>query len=230
MTRVKWLGHAAFYLVSPAGVRVLTDPFGESVPYPPVSAERDAAKCDVVTVSHEHSDHNAVQAAGGAPRILRGLSGNAVARLDETIGDVRFRTAASWHDAEKGAKRGANAIFIMDFPGLTVVHLGDLGHELDDGSAAEIGRCDVLMVPVGGHYTIDAKTATRVTRVLEPRVAIPMHYKTKYTAGWPISGPDEFLSDWARVRRLEPGAFDLDGQDLPGETEIWAPSLQPVIG
>lgn len=217
---MRWLGHAAFYVVSPSGVRVLTDPFAASVPYPPISVE-----CDAVTVSHEHSDHNGVQVAKGSPKVIRGLRNKGVAHLKETIGDVTFRTVASFHDAEEGSKRGANAIFVMDFGGLKVVHLGDLGHELKRETVEEIGRCHVLLVPVGGYYTMDGKTAAKVVRSLAPRVTIPMHFRTRYIAEWPISGPEEFLGEWTRVKKLDPGEFPLGMSNLPGEDEIWLPAI-----
>ncbi|HHX27681.1 MAG TPA: MBL fold metallo-hydrolase [Firmicutes bacterium] len=219
---MKWLGHAAFSLVSPAGVRIVTDPFASSVPYPPISLD-----CDVVTVSHEHHDHNGIDGLKGSPRVLRGLSGKEVAQVDETIGDVRFRTVASFHDGEGGSKRGANAVFVMEMPGMTVVHLGDLGHELDAKAVAAIGKCDVLLVPVGGHYTIDGKTAARVVRALNPRVAVAMHFKTGYIADWPIAGPEEFAAQWSSVKRLPAGEFSVElSPDGPrGDTEVWIPAI-----
>lgn len=217
---MRWFGHAAFSFVSPAGVRIVTDPFDERVPYPPIPVE-----CDVVTVSHEHGDHNAVERLPGKPQVLRGLSGGSVRNLDQTVGDVRFRAVASYHDAEGGAKRGANAVFVMELPGLTVVHLGDLGHELDPQAIRAIGKCDVVLVPVGGYYTIDGKTAAKVVRSLNPKVAVAMHFKTKAIADWPISGPEDFVREWKSVKRVPPGESSLRPADLPPETEAWIPSI-----
>jgi L-ascorbate metabolism protein UlaG (beta-lactamase superfamily) len=218
---MRWLGHAAFLFTSPAGVRVLTDPFGSSVPYPPLSVE-----CDAVTVSHEHHDHNEVGVVRGPAKILRGLEGQEVKRLSEKVGDVSFRTVPSRHDGEGGAKRGKNAIFVIDVAGLVVVHLGDLGHELSPDTVSEIGRCDVVLVPVGGHYTIDAKAAASVIRSLQPKVAIPMHFNTKYIADWPISGPEEFLSLWPSVvKRLPAGEFQVSSETLPSNLEVWLPAI-----
>jgi L-ascorbate metabolism protein UlaG (beta-lactamase superfamily) len=215
---MKWLGHACFYLTSPQGVRVLTDPFDPGVPYPPISVE-----CDVVTVSHEHSDHYGLKGVKGSPKLLLGLDKDteAVKKIQETVGDVSFRTVASNHDEQGGSKRGRNAIFVMDFSGLKIVHLGDLGHELSDGAVQEIGQCDVLLIPVGGFYTIGGTAAAKVAGSLSPRVVVPMHYKTQYIASWSISGPEEFLATQKAVRNVGKGEVALDKWALPVKPEVW---------
>lgn len=219
---MKWLGHAAFGLVSQGGVRILTDPFDNSVPYPHIALE-----CDVVTVSHEHFDHNGVEGLKGSPRVLRAVVGKEATPLDETVGDVRFRVVPSLHDDKGGSLRGPNGIFVMEMPDMTVVHLGDLGHPLDEKTVSAIGKCDVLLVPVGGHYTIDGKTAAQVVRSLRPKVAIAMHFKTSYIKDWPISGPEDFEAEWKSVKKLPPGEFDVDlsPDKLGPETEIWIPAI-----
>lgn len=212
-----WLGHACFYLVSPGGVRVVTDPFAASVPYP-----RPSVECDVVTVSHEHSDHNDATAVKGSPKVVRGLDKEtgSVAMVKHSIGDVSLRTVASNHDSEGGTKRGKNAIFVMDVAGLTVVHLGDLGHELGSGAVREIGPVDILLIPVGGFYTVDGATAAKVAASLAPRVIAPMHFKTKSMASWPISGPEDFLSSQSSVRRVG-SQVKVDRTALPAKPEVW---------
>lgn len=213
---MKWLGHACFYFTTPGGVRVLTDPFDAKVPYP-----RAPLECDVVTMSHEHGDHNSREGLLGSPMILRGLDESMeVRRLSETVGDASFRTVASFHDAEGGAKRGKNAIFVMDFAGLKVVHLGDLGHELSLEQVQEIGPCDVLLVPVGGYYTMDGKTAAKVAKSLSPRITVPMHFKTNYIASWPVSGPSNFLATQERVREVGQ-EVNVDRWTLPERPEVW---------
>jgi len=213
--RIKWLGHASFLLVSPGGVRVICDPFDKSVPYPPVSEE-----CDVVTMSHEHFDHNDLAGVKGSPKVLRGLKDNQAQRLTETVGDVTLRTVPTYHDGAGGSKRGQNAVFVMDVGGLKVVHLGDLGHELDQEAVSEIGPCDVLLVPVGGYYTIGPDKALKVTQALKPRLVIPMHYKTGYIPDWPIGGPESFLSAFKTVKNV-PNSVDVTATSLPDEMEAW---------
>lgn len=219
---MEWLGHACFHLVSPDGIRVLTDPFDKGVPYPPISIE-----CDAVTMSHEHSDHNSLAGVKGSPKALHGLDKDTkkVVALTERLGDVSFRTVPSFHDDQGGAKRGRNAIFVIDFAGVLVVHLGDLGHEPSDETVKEIGRCDVLLIPVGGFYTIDGPTADKVADALSPRVVVPMHYKTRYLASWPISGPEVFLRLRAEkgetVRNIGRDGVRLDAEALPAKSETW---------
>lgn len=215
--QMKWLGHSCFYLVSPGGTRVVTDPFAPSVPYPKLFIE-----CDVVTISHEHSDHNDVSGLKGSPKVMRGLDRDtkAVARLNETVGDVSFRTVASDHDADGGQKRGKNAIFVMDFAGLKIAHLGDLGHGLPQEAVQEIGPVDVLLIPVGGYYTVDGTTAASVAASLSPRIVVPMHFRTGYTASWPISGPEDFLSAQSRVKEVGNQA-SVSLSSLPAATETW---------
>jgi len=218
---MKWLGQACFYLTSPGGVRVLTDPFDAKVPYP-----RPSLECDVVTVSHEHGDHNCVGDLKGSPKVLRGLDleTKEVRRINEAVGDVSFRTVASFHDPDAGTVRGRNAIFVMDFAGLKAVHLGDLGHPLSQEQVKEIGPCDILMVPVGGYYTIDGKTAAAVAKSLSPRVIVPMHFKTELIASWPISGPEEFLTGQGHVRKVG-SEVDLSRWTLPKAPEVWVFSV-----
>ncbi len=169
-----WLGHATFILTTSTGLTALLDPMAAAVGYPltPVSG------VGLVTVTHEHSDHNNVGLATGSPLVLRGLAGNDWAKIDQVVKGVRVRTVPSYHDTAQGAQRGKNAIFVFEFDGLKIAHLGDLGHKLSDDQVRQIGAVDVVMIPVGGFYTIDGKSAAEVVEQLKPRVIIPMHYKT----------------------------------------------------
>jgi len=133
---------------------------------------------DLVTVSHEHSDHNAVSLADGSPIVLKGLAGNDWAKIDQTIKGVRVRTVGVYHDDTQGSQRGKNAVFVFDVDGLRLAHLGDLGHTLSPEQIKDIGPVDVILIPVGGFYTVDGKAATEVVNQLDPKIVIPMHYKT----------------------------------------------------
>jgi L-ascorbate metabolism protein UlaG (beta-lactamase superfamily) len=174
---ITWLGQSTFVLSTNSGLKVLLDPTNPGA-YNPAPVEG----VDVVTVSHEHSDHNYVQMATGNPLVIRGLTQDGFAKIDRTIKAVHIRTVATYHDSDKGSQRGRNAVFVFELPGLRIVHLGDLGHKLDPEQISAIGPVDILMTPVAGGPTIDPKTAVEVIDQLQAKVVIPMHYSTAATA------------------------------------------------
>lgn len=214
--KIKYLGHAAFVITSDRGVRIITDPYGTS---PDLTYGEIRTTADVVTVSHDHFDHCNVAAVGGNPQVMRraGVS---------TAKGIKFKGIISYHDDEGGRMRGNNIIFCFEVDGVKVCHLGDLGHRLDDKQKAEIGRVDILLIPVGGYYTIDAKTATEVCDQLKPGVIIPMHYRTD--KGLPnIAGVDEFLRGKARVKWLDTSQveFKAGGLSDAGQIIVLKPAL-----
>jgi len=204
--KIEWLGHACFLLTSDSGVKVLTDPFDEKVGYPPPAVETD-----VVTVSHQHFDHNATHLLPGHPVVVEGAGEHAAA-------GVAIRGVGVFHDPDRGAKRGPNTVFIIGMDGLNVCHLGDLGHPLSAEQAAEIGRVDVLCVPVGGFYTIDAKTAHAVVEQLKPAVILPMHYKYDTKVDLPIAPVDDFLQYYPGAERQK--FLTLEKDSLPAEPRV----------
>ncbi len=185
-----WLGQSTFVMSTSTGLKALLDPTNPGT-YKPAPVDG----VDVVTVSHEHGDHNYVQMATGSPAIIRGLAGGDVAKIDQTVKGVRIRTVASFHDPQQGAQRGKNAIFVFEAPGIRIAHLGDLGHPLDAQQVSAIGPADVLMIPTGGGPTIDAKTALEVAGQLKAKVIIPMHVGTAAMAGGRsrLAAVDEFV-------------------------------------
>jgi L-ascorbate metabolism protein UlaG (beta-lactamase superfamily) len=172
---LRWFGQAMFLLTSPGGTRILLDPYNNiGYPIPPVTETQAAA----ATISHEHGDHNN-GALAGPGEVLKGLTADGWATIDRTFGDVRIRAVQSFHDNASGAQRGRNAIFVYETAGLRLVHLGDLGHRLTDDQLRAIGgSADVVMVPVGGGFTVGAPEATEVVAQLSPKLVFPMHYKT----------------------------------------------------
>ena len=177
---LKWLGHACFQLKSAEGVSLVTDPFNDRVGYPVPRVH-----ADIVTESHQHGDHNYADELTGEPRII--ASGGVV-----EINGVLIRGVDTFHDNEGGAKRGGNIVFVLQMDGIVFCHLGDLGHELSEEQAREIGPVDVLMIPVGGFYTIDAEIAARVCDRLKPALTIPMHYRNEQCQ-FPIDGVEPFI-------------------------------------
>ena len=182
---IRCIGHAEFLLELENGMRIVTDPYDASCGYP---VERTAA--DAVLVSHGHHDHNAVENVTGVIHTV-----NAPGRHD--LGDGVVVTAVETdHDDAGGAKRGKNLIFVIEAEGLRVMHLGDLGHIPTEEQLNALGGADVVMIPVGGFYTIDAPTAIEVAQLLKARVVLPMHYRTRANADWPIDGVERFNQLW----------------------------------
>jgi L-ascorbate metabolism protein UlaG (beta-lactamase superfamily) len=211
--KVTWLGHACFIIESPGGTKILTDPYNNKIGY-----KVSRIKADVVTVSHEHGDHNNTARAEGEPKIIRGLTENKDwAEVKQTVGDVKIRTAATCHDESQGKKRGKNAVFIFETSGMTLVHLGDLGHLLTPEQVEAVGKADVLMIPVGGTFTVDADGAGKVVDQLKPGIVIPMHFKTGNML-LPIAKVDKFIKDKERVEKT--GSSFVEITKPPEQTVI----------
>lgn len=177
------IGHAKFLIELENGLRIVTDPYDVTCGYPvtPVSA-------DVVLVSHGHHDHNAVETIPGVPRVI-----DTAGTYD--LGDgVQVVAVEAFHDDAQGAKRGKTLLFSLRAEGLNAVHLGDLGHLPEPAQCEAIGDADVLMIPVGGFFTIDAAQAKETAELLHARIVLPMHYRTAANAGWPIATVGEFTA------------------------------------
>ena len=179
--KLSWVGHSCFRMTAQDGTVVVTDPYDDSVGIDMVSL-----RADLVTMSHEHHDHCCEQMLVGHPVIARGVG-------EARVGNVRTRAVESYHDEVHGAKRGRNALRIFAIDGLKIVHAGDLGCMPDKAALEAIADADVLMLPVGGFYTIGAEEARRVAGAARPRCVIPMHFKTA-RCGYPIAGVAPFLA------------------------------------
>jgi len=204
--KLTWLGQSCFVLETAAGTRIVMGPIPKGLGYElPVGL-----KADAVTISHEHFDHNNVGLLANKPRVLRGLTADKKGwtRIDEKVKEVSVRSVGVYHDDKRGAERGLDTVFVFEVGGMRIVHLGDLGHVLTDEQLSAIGSVDVLLVPVGGFFTIDGYQATRVVDQLRPRlVVVPMHYKTDVSTIKELEGVDAFLERKANVRR--PGTNTL---------------------
>lgn len=203
--KIQWFGQACFLITSTDGKKILTDPFGSGLGYTVPSLE-----ADIVTVSHSHSDHNNVSMAKGSPEIIKTLG-------QHTADGINFIGIDSDHDDAGGSKRGKNIIFVWDMDGVRFAHLGDLGTILTDDQLKAMGKIDILFIPVGGYYTIDANQATKVVDQLSPKLVFPMHYKTDVT-NLPISGVDDFLKGKDNVERVNGNIITI--KELPEKTKI----------
>jgi L-ascorbate metabolism protein UlaG (beta-lactamase superfamily) len=212
---IKFLGHAAFFIESEQGIRIITDPykpgcFDGGIKYQPITEE-----ADIVTISHEHDDHNCVDIQGN-PAFVRGAG-------KKSIKGVEISGIEVFHDESGGSERGKNTIFKMVIDGMDVVHLGDLGHPLSNEEVKKIGTVDVLFIPVGGYFTIDAAVAEDTVNKLDPRIVIPMHFKTD-KCGFPIAAVDDYVKN--KGAKKFDDQVEIQKENLPGKMTIYL--LTPV--
>lgn len=203
---ITWQGQACFKLqdkIGPEGVTVVTDPFNKEVGLKVPNFE-----ADIVTVSHDHMDHNNVDALRGQPFVI-----NSAGEYD--VKGILVEGIDSFHDDENGAKRGNNIIYRIEIDDISVTHLGDLGHALTDVQLEKVVGTDILLIPVGGKYTIDAKKAVEVIAQIEPRIVIPMHYKVK-DLKVELDGVDKFVKELGLTPSYEE-KLKISKKDLPQE-------------
>ena len=180
---LKYYGHSFFTVTLESGKTIACDPYGDFYEYP-----RRSVKADICLVSHHHHDHDGVEQS-----LQPGAQVVDTAGVHKLGDGLTVRSVATWHDDRQGALRGTNLIHIIEAEGLHVAHAGDLGHLPDAKQIRDIGSVDVLLVPVGGYYTVDAKTALELCRLMQPVCAIPMHYRTRFDPDMPISPLSDFL-------------------------------------
>ena len=219
---VEWYGQSAFLLTA-GDTKVAIDPFGDmsglasargmQFDYPPI----EGVEADLLLVTHEHIDHNGVEAIGGDPTILRSTAG----KLESPIGEVT--AIASEHDEAAGTERGPNTIFVFELDGLRVCHFGDFGQSaLRDEQAGAIGEIDLLFLPVGGGPTIGGEHAAAIAQRLGPKWVVPMHYRTP-RIGF-LETADEFLENMPHVERLAEAGFDTDAITGDGRPRAVVPA------
>ena len=204
---ISWLGHSCFRIRGSHGV-IITDPYSPDLGY---SLGKPIAR--IVTVSHQHPGHSYVQGIGGELKVVSGpgeyeIDGNLI------IG------VATFHDGERGGKRGKNTVYLVEVDEVSICHLGDLGHVLTAEQIEEIDKVDVLLLPVGGVSTINAPMAAEVVRQLEPKAVIPMHYKTP-AIEWELEPVERFLR--------ELGVKQVDSQPKLSLTKLSLPVSMQVF-
>jgi len=212
MLQIRWHGHACFEVTN--DLTLVTDPHdGKSI-----GISEPSVKGDIILVSHDHYDHNSVKSVekDGSKVVLDGRKRN--------ILNVEIKGVDSFHDECSGKKRGNNIIYKFKIDDISFCHLGDLGHDLDDKSVEEIGYVDILFIPIGGTFTIDADGAWGIIKKIKPKIIVPMHYKIGGLS-LPITGIDPFLEkNKHKVLRVG-NEIDIEKEDLPKEPEVWTFTL-----
>lgn len=203
---ITWYGQSCFRLRDRLATAV-TDPYDKSIGY-----TLPRVRADIVTVSHDHPDHNYVQGVRGEPKIINGPG-------EYEVSGVFITGIPTFHDRKKGASRGRNTVFLFDFDGLTVCHLGDLGHVPTQSQVEALSDIDVLLIPVGSGPTINAAQAAEVISLLEPRLVIPMHYKTKLVKA-KLDRVSKFLKEMGLGKLATHESLKVTKSSLPDETQV----------
>ncbi len=213
--KMEWIGHSCFRMTAADGTVAVTDPYDDSVGIRMIPLE-----ADLVTMSHDHHDHNNTGMLRKAPVIVRGLQ-------EACVGGFRTRAVESWHDDAKGARRGCNAIRLFDAEGLKIVHMGDQGCMPDEEILSVIRNADVMMIPVGGFYTVDAHQASEIIRATKPRCVIPMHVKTMRCT-YPIETVRPFLAVMNAQDAQPVDSLELSPQAVPQGVVLMRPMADEI--
>lgn len=205
------LGHASFKIKG-KNVTIVTDPFNPQmmgIKFPKVEA-------DIVTISHNHEDHNFLGIVDGQPIIVNGPG-------EYEIKGVKIIGVAAYHDSSKGSQRGKNTVYRILVDGISIVHCGDLGHKLDDNQLEMLEGANILMIPVGGFYTIDASVASEVVSQINPTIIIPMHYNTPgldQKIFSKMTGVETFLKEMGKESIVPQPKLVVTKDKLPAEPMV----------
>lgn len=202
-----WHGHSCFRLYSRGEATIVTDPYDNSIGY-----TLPSLRADIVTVSHEHSDHCYSRGVRGKPKVLCGPG-------EYEIGGVFITGISTYHDRRGGKDRGKNTVYLIEFSDLRLCHLGDLGHVLSQEQVEVLDNLDVLLIPVGGGPTINAAEAAEVVSLLEPRIVIPMHYRMPGLS-LRLDPVTKFLKEMGSEEVKPQEILRLSRSDLPEETQV----------
>jgi L-ascorbate metabolism protein UlaG (beta-lactamase superfamily) len=205
--QITWYGHSCFRLRSRQGT-VITDPYGKGIGY-----NLPRLRADVVTVSHEHPDHNNVKAVKGKPKVINGPG-------EYEIKGIFVIGISTFHDGRRGELRGRNTVYLFDFEGIAVCHLGDLGHVPSQAQVEDLSDVDVLLIPVGGVTTIGAAKASEVIGLLEPKIVIPMHYKAEGLEELKLQPVDQFLKEMGVKETVPEDSLKITKGGLPSDTQV----------
>ena len=203
---ITWLGHSCFR-VKGKETTLVTDPYDESIGYP-----MTRPRANICTSSHAHPGHGALDSVAGEPRLVHGPG-------EYEIAGIFITGIGTFHDAEGGRVRGKNTAYLIEMEEVTLCHLGDLGHVPTAEQVEELSSTDVLFIPVGGVSTIDAAVAAEVVRLLQPRIVIPMHYKTEVLR-FELEPIDRFLKEMGIKEALAQPRTSVTKSGLPEEAQV----------
>jgi L-ascorbate metabolism protein UlaG (beta-lactamase superfamily) len=219
--QIIWHGQSCFEIITtPAKngqVKIVVDPFSEEI-----GLRLPKLEADIVLVTYSHSDHNNVKAISGTPFLVEGPG-------EYEIKNVFIQGIASFHDSSQGKERGERTIYTIEAEEMRLCHLGDLGqNELTEEQLEKIGECDILMIPIGGTFTISAKEAVKIMSQIEPKITIPMHYQIPYSGRRPdgsyrpklklkLDGLDKFLKPLGIKSIVPVNKLSLKKKDIPTE-------------
>lgn len=195
--KITWLGHSSFLIKDLKGRLILTDPFNNQVGY---ETYKDTA--DFVTISHSHFDHSYTDEIKGNPIIINKVG-------NYNFDNLNIIGLPSYHDKQLGVVRGKNTIFIIEVDGYRICHLGDIGYILSDDEVNTLGDIDVLLIPVGGNFTIDGMEAKKLCQKINSHIIIPMHYKTP-SLNFPLAGVENFISAMKNGERVQNDTLNFE--------------------
>lgn len=203
---IQWLGHSCFRIRT-RDASILVDPYPKDLGY-----AMGRVSASIMLVTHAHPNHSYTSAVAGDPFLIEGPG-------EYEVSGVFVTGIPTFHDAESGKRRGRNTVYIMEAEDMTLVHLGDLGHVLTSAQVEQMHEVDILFAPVGGKTTITSTQAAEVVSLLEPRVVVPMHYRTG-AAGLDLDPVDRFLREMGAKKPQELPKLTVNRGSLPSETQV----------
>lgn len=209
--KITYIGHSAFSVTTSAGKTIVFDPYTAGA-YPKFNFKPITGSFDIAVVSHGHADHT-------CPDVCKRSKHVVVAAGTATFDGVKIASYPSFHDDAQGSQRGANLISIVEADGLRIAHLGDLGAAISKKDYPALVGVDVMLIPVGGHFTIDAKTAAGIVREFGPKIVVPMHFKTS-KLDFPIKPVDDFTKLMTNVEKPGKSGLEITKETLPAATKV----------
>lgn len=203
---ITWLGQSCFRIKG-KDATVITDPYDRSLGY-----TLGKPTAEIVTISHDHPDHNYVEGVGGEPMVITGPG-------EYEVANVLITGIRTYHDANGGKERGKNTVYLFEEEDITVCHLGDLGHVPTSQQVEAMTNVDILLIPVGGTYTIDAAQATETISLIEPKIVIPMHFQTE-ALKFKLDPVEKFLKEMGLKEVTPQAKLNVTRNSLPDQTQV----------